>query len=136
MHKFEILPHTADIRVRIMSSTRAGMLIAALNGMFYAAKPRLIEEAEETRRPFALKADDFATLLIDFLNEAVALSDANHEVYQEVSFDLITDKEARGAFVGRPVTGFETQIKGATFHDLKVEKNVLGDWETIVTFDA
>lgn len=136
MHRYEILPHTTDVRVRALGSTRAGLLVAALKGMFAAAGPRFTEGADRVERPFKIEAPDFASLLVDVLNEAVSLSDANHEAYEDISFSLITDKKAEGVFVDRPVTGFDTRIKAATHIGLDVKKNNEGNWETILTFDA
>ena len=123
MQRYEILPHTADVRVRAIGSTRAGLLVAALKGMFAAAGPRFAESGDRVERPFKLEAPDFSSLLVDLLNEAVSLSDEDHEAYEDISFTLITDKKAEGVFVDRPVTGFETQIKAATHHGLDVKKN-------------
>ena len=136
MHRYEILPHTADVRVRALGSTRAGLLIAALKGMFSAAVPRYVGEPTETRRPFKLESGDFNALLVDFLNEAVSLSDMNHEAYEDVAFTLITDTKAEGEFVGKPVTGFETQIKAATHTGQGATKKDEVVWEATLTFDT
>jgi SHS2 domain-containing protein len=136
MSPYELLPHTADVRVKATGGTRAGLLEAALKGMFAASSARLVEGAPETERQFDLASTDFESLLVDFLNEAISLSDANKEAYEAVRFDLITASQARGAFVGRAVEGFGTQIKAATHGSLKVEKNAEGLWEAVITFDA
>lgn len=136
MQKYEIIPHTADMRIRALGSTRAGLLAAVLKGMFAAAMPRAVENGKACERPFHMKADDFSALLIDVLNEAIFLSDTNHEYYDDIRFDLITDKEAKGSFVGKSAGSFETQIKAATHHDLEVKKNNQGQWEATVTFDV
>lgn len=136
MQRFEILPHTADVRIKATGSTRAGLMTAALKGMFAAAGPRMKEGAETLERPFTLSATDFPSLLVDVLNEAVSLSDTHREAYEDIRFTLATDKKTEGVFVGRPVEGFETQIKAATHHDLDIVKNPEGQWETVIVFDA
>ncbi len=137
MRKFELLEHTADVAVKVLASTKAGLAIAAVQGMFAAAEPRLgAEDAPDVKRPFDVSGEDFPSLLVNLLNEAVSLGNLHHERYQDISFALITDKKAEGEFVGKPVAGFGTEIKAATHHDLKVEKNVNGEWETVITFDV
>jgi SHS2 domain-containing protein len=136
MQRFEILPHTADIRIKATGSTRAGLMTAALKGMSAAAGPRAKEGVEAVERPFSLSADDFPSLLVDLLNEAVSLSDTHREAYEDIRFTLATDKKAEGAFVGRPIEAFETQIKAATHHDLDIVKNAEGQWEAVIVFDA
>ena len=137
MKRFEILPHTADIRIRAEGSTRPALFVAALQGMFAASGPESAgEEADHVSRPFKLAATDFPTLLVDLLNEAIAASDTHREAYDDITFALVTDTKAEGAFLGAPVVGFGTQIKAATHHDLSVRKNAEGNWEATIVFDA
>lgn len=136
MSPYDILPHTADMRIRASGGTRAGLLESALKGMFAAAGPRPGEGDASVERPFSVKAADFPALLVDFLNEAISQSDINKEAYEAVRFDLVTMTEVKGAFVGRPIQGFETQVKAATHGGLEVKKNEEGLWEAVITFDA
>ncbi len=137
MKRFEILPHTADIRIRAEGSTRPALFVAALQGMFAAAAPEFTPgEPEHVERQFELAAKDFMSLLIDLLNEAIAVSDTNREAYDDISFTLATDTKAEGAFLGRPAARFGTQIKAATHHELAVQKNAEGNWEATIVFDA
>ncbi|MBI4139210.1 archease [Candidatus Uhrbacteria bacterium] len=136
MHSYDLLPHIADVRVRARGSTRAGLLTAALKGMFVAAQPRAAGNGNGRERSFHLTAEDASTLLADVLNEALSFSRTNQETYDDVRFDLITDKEAKGAFVGKAVSGFKTPIQAAKHHGLSVQKNAEGLWEATITFDA
>src|SRR3989344_3563848 len=95
MRKFEILPHTADVAVKVTASTKAGLAIAALQGMFAASKPRIKDEdAADVKHPFSLEAADFPSLLVDLLNEAVAGASDGPKMFRDISFTLITDKKA------------------------------------------
>lgn len=134
--RFEILPQTADIRIKAMGATRAGLLIAAVKGMSAATGPRLVEKSKLVERKFDVSSPDFPSLLVDVLNEAATLSDTNKETYEDVKFSLITDKQAQGFFIGRPVSGFATRIKAATHQELDVKKNELDQWEATIVFDV
>ncbi len=140
MKRFEILPHTAGVAVKVAASTKAGLVRAALQGMFAAAGARFrVEDPVKDKtveRPFSVSSKDFASLLVDLLNEAIASAEKNREAYEDLSLSLITDTKAEGKFVGRAVTGFDKAIKGATHRDLNVQKNVVGLWETVITFDV
>ena len=141
MRQHEILSHTADVRVRAVGSTRAALIEAALQGMFAAAGPRTAsveggEPEEPVERSFEVKSADFPALLVDLLNEALFNSDTRHEAYEALRFTLITDTDAKGVFLGRPIAGFETQIKAATHAGLEAKKNEEGNWEATITFDA
>lgn len=136
MNNFEILPHTADVRVKAWGATRAGLLKSVLQGMFAATEPRYMEGGKDRQRRFEIKSPDFNALLIDLLNEAIALSDIQREAYQDLSFELVTETEVKGFFIGRPVTGFETQLKAATYHELEIKRREDGKWEATITFDV
>jgi len=136
MKTFEILPHTGDVRVKAAGSTLAELFTAALEGMFDVAKPHFDVKAPTVERPFKIESADSSALLVDFLNEAIALSDANGEVYSSVRFDQVSDTTVVGSFLGKTVEGFDTQIKAATYHDLKLERNQDGEMEATVIFDV
>jgi SHS2 domain-containing protein len=135
MKRFEILSDGEGLRVHAEGSTRPALFIAALEGMFAATVPEPVsEEPERVERPFKLEAKDVRPLLADFLNEALATSEANHETYDDVSFALVTDTKAVGSFLGRKIAGSKTQITSASVQELAPVKNAEGNWEAIVAF--
>lgn len=136
MHQYDILPSTDGVRVKATGSTRAGLLTAAIEGMFAATKPRWEEGKEETERAFSVSSAGFPALLVAVLTTALAAADANHEAYSTVKFTLITDTKAEGSFIGKSVSGVETRIASVTPNGLAVEKNADGAWETTVEFQT
>ena len=141
MKKFRIDTESSVPRVRIVASTRAGFMTVALEGMFAVSKALFVETdietrfvAQESERPFKVVADDFPHLLANYLEKALKQAKINDEAYIGLRLSLITDKQAEGAFLGQPVTGFGREIKGVVKQGLKVEKNLLGYWESTITF--
>ena len=130
---YELLPQDAGIKAT--GGTRAGLLIASMQGMFAAAGARYPEEEapEELRHEFALEAPDFASLLTALLDKALEAS-GGKESFQDISFKLITDKKALGEFVGKKVMDFTSPVKAVDKASLKVEKNLEGLWEATITF--
>lgn len=131
---YEILPHTADVKVKAKGESLEGLLNFLLQGMFAAAEPRF-ENEKVIERSFSVRSSDQVALVVDFLSEALALSDINSEAYTNVRFSSITDISAEGVLIGKSVSGFETQIKAATYHDLEIKK-FDGEFEATVTFDV
>lgn len=131
---YEILPHTADMVIRVTATTREDVLRSLIQGMFAAAEPREVGE-ERVERSFAVIGANSAYLVVDFLNVALAESDVRSEAYDDVRFDVVTDEAFVGVLIGHPVGGFATQIKAATYHDLVVQTGPSG-WEMRVTFDV
>jgi hypothetical protein len=139
MKKFDILPEEGGLRIRVIAATRAGLLSAAVQGAFAAAGPKWVQEdpvlAPVARRQFKIQAADFSSLVVDLLNQAISLASANREAYEDISFSLITDTKAEGELVGRAVRGFDKEIKSANRPGVNVEKNVVGQWQTIISFE-
>lgn len=138
---YENLPHTGDVKVRATGKTKAGLYQEVLRGMFAAAAPSYVRAVEPEgrvpkERPFSVVGVNAEEVLVNILNEAVALSDVHHESYEGIKFTLVTDQKAEGSFLDREITRFGTQIKAATHHDLQVKKNETGEWEAIVTLDV
>ncbi|MBI4457881.1 archease [Candidatus Uhrbacteria bacterium] len=133
---YELVPHATDGKIKATGTTRAGLMIGALRGMFAVAVAQWVEDAPEVERSFDLGGADFETLLAGLLNAALASAAANGEGYEDIRFNLITDKKAEGAFVGKKVSGFSKKLMAAAKHDLMVAKNEAGVWEATITFDS
>lgn len=129
MKKFELLPHTADVAVKATGSSREELFSAAMQGMFEAASPRSAAEGAsvppsmKVERKFLISSSEEVSLLVDLLNEAIYLSATHGEAYDDIEFATCTLTNAAGVFKGRAVEGFATEIKAATYHDLKIEKS-------------
>jgi len=131
---FEILPHTADIRIRALGQTRQELFQNMLRGMFHDYEPE--RTASRVERYFAVASPDFSALLVDLLSEALTLADIYNEVYDEVSFARLSDTECSGKLSGWRLKGVQgEEIKAVTYHDMKLEKKKDETWEAEVVFD-
>ncbi|MEN9558668.1 MAG: hypothetical protein RL141_1037 [Candidatus Parcubacteria bacterium] len=91
------------LRLQALAATRAGLLTACMKGLFQAAGLAHPETGDEVKRAFEFKTDDAPSLILSVLRHASQLAIAHCESYQEISFSLITDKQAIGVFIGRPL---------------------------------
>lgn len=101
LHEVEILQD--PWRINAAGGTRAGLLIASMKGLFQAANLAHPPEGQDARRSFELHADDAQTLILEVLRHASQLASGNCESYDEISFSLITDKQAKGELIGRAI---------------------------------
>lgn len=142
---FELLPHTADIKLRIYGWTLEELFANAVIGMFQCIGPQAVGCANVNERvvcknftitrEIAVTGYDLPTLLVDFLSEALCLSDTYNEAYLGATIDSVTPTAVRGKLLGVPITGFEhTEIKGVTYHELLLE-HVDDGWQAEVIFD-
>jgi len=142
---FEFLPHTADIQMRAYGTTKKELFRNALNGMFQSIGPhadgcetknnRLICPKLPEKQSVDVQAAQLDLLLVDFLSEALYLSDLHNQAYFDVDIHELTDKHIKATLQGVNVTSFDVvEIKAVTYHELEV-KQVDGVWQATVVFD-
>ena len=142
---FEILPHTADIKIRVYGQNLAQFFRNALIGMFQAIGPKSPGCKQEGERLFCpelpekreieVKSFDIEALLVDFLSEALYLSDVNNEAYLDATIHEVDEKHIKATLHGVKITGFEVvEVKAVTYHDLEIKK-IDGVWQADIVFD-
>jgi len=133
MKKFEILEHTADLKIKAFGRTKEELFKNAMLGMQEALRPKIKNKKTETE--ISIESENLEFLLVDFLSEINYLNETNLEVYQEIYFKEFSDKRFVAEISGRKVSRFGLQIKGVTFHDLDIHQREDGAWEATVLFD-
>lgn len=133
MKPYTILKHTADLKIKIRGKTLAELFTNALSAMFLSVGPEIKTE-RPTSRKIKINSPDKESLLVDFLNEALYLSDVHNEAYLKAIFHKFTKRELTGKIIGRAIAGFDIEIKAVTHHGLKIKK-VNNGWECTILFD-
>ncbi len=144
MKDFELLPHTADIKIRVCGATLADFFRNAVIGMFQAVGPiidgarsehdRVVCDTLPVSRQVHVKAHDVTALLVDFLSEALYLSDVYNEAYLDATIHTVTQTEIDATLHGAAVKGFAVELKAVTYHELQV-RQVDGGWCAEIVFD-
>lgn len=132
---YEILKHTADVRLRVKAGELRGLFAEALKGMMKIISPEFKEAEGEIKREVAVNSSDKTALLVDFLNEILALSQINGEVYAGVNFKEFSETKLRAELDGVKVKSFDEDVKAVTYHEADIKQNEKGEWETILIFD-
>ncbi len=135
MIKYEILNHSADLKIRVFGKMKEELFLNALLGMMDALRPKISIDKKTKSRIVKIKSPDQKSLLVDFLNEALYLSQVNKEAYTKVQFKIFSDNELGGLLNGKKVERFNEDIKAVTYHNLEI-KTVQGHWEAIILFDV
>ncbi len=142
---YELIPHTADLKIRAYGVNLQELFANAMKGMFAAIKPQgsHITYQDETpivhkftsERHLVVHAPDQELLLIDFLSECLYLSDIHNEAYFDIRFNALSQTEVDARIFGVAIDGFEVvEIKAVTYHDLELVK--VGDmWRATIVFD-
>ena len=130
---YEIVEHTADLKVEVRGKDRRELFQNALLAVFGAMKP------ERTRRRVERRLDvsgaDLEDLFVAYLNELIYLAETHNEAYDEVVFESLEDEHLSARVTGQRTKGFLIPVKAATYHDLSLRARPDGSWEAGVVFD-
>ncbi len=140
-NSFEILPHTADVRLRVKGETLKDLFEQAVLGMAQILKHNVNiakSNANYAKRKVLITAPEPTILLIDFLNEVLTASYEEKVVFPTCRVNVARQRgrlKLEAEIFGAKVDGFDEDIKAVTYHEAKIVKNLEGDLEAIITFD-
>ncbi len=143
--EFELVPHTADLKIRAYGINLEELFKNALKGMFASIKPEspqihyqhdVIDISKYTvEHKVVVQSDNLEQLLVDFLSEALYLSDTHDEAYFDAKFTSLENNYLEAIIFGVKITGFElSEIKAVTYHDLEIEQ-IDSLWVATLVFD-
>ena len=134
---YQLLDHTADLRIRVFGTDPADLFANAGRALFDLIAGPLPRGAEQWL-PLTVSADDRPDLLVNFLRELLYLWTGEEKVVTGIQVEAIseTDIEARIGLVDyRPdVHVIAHEIKAVTYHQIAVEPSQDG-WQATVVFD-
>ena len=134
----EIIEHTADIGIRVKSAT--------LEGLFKRAGLAIVEistQKQNSQYPrkhkIAIKqsADNLEELFINWLNELLSLSAVEALIFEDIEINHVNEHLVDAVVIGSDIRNYKinTEIKAATYHQLKVEKSGC-IWQAKLIFDV
>ena len=131
---FELIPHTADVRLRVRAAALDDLFRDAMRGMYAVMRAHPIGEEEEVRSTIAVDdSADTTSLLVDFLNEVLGRAHIGHEMFIEVAFSRLVETSLTAELRGVKAT-FEEDVKAVTYHEAEVRREG-GEWTTMLVFD-
>lgn len=125
--------HTADVRMHVESRSFPALFRQALLGVCEFLWPAGI--GKQVKRTVIVRSPDASALLVDFLNEALSLAQANKETYTSVQFKMLHSNVLEAKLLGRGISSFGEDIKAITYHEAKVEQDEKGVWHARIVFD-
>lgn len=137
--RFEILDHTADVRVRLRGADPGDLLASAARALAFLLAGET--DTDETRQvEWGGQAQDLEGLLVDVLNELIFLNETRGLVLPRLKvLNLDLPGYRVTASGGRPsgsVRGVGIQLKAATYSGLEVIKTSDGTLTADVIFDV
>jgi riboflavin kinase/FMN adenylyltransferase len=133
-YRYLEVDHTADRALRVWGRELPDLFIGAARGMT-SLMADLDGLAATEWREVRLEAWDRESLLVDWLNELLFLTETERLLFVDYRIESLTDTalvaRVRGAHT--PVT--KAAVKAATYHDLRLVRDGTG-WSTVITFDV
>ena len=135
MRAYKILEHKADLKIKVWGNDLSDLFKNAAYAM-YAAMDGSLSTPDYKLQNIKVSGQDYESLLINFLNELLYLSDVNNRMYKVESVEIVEDEKIKLKAALSPFSPppSEIEIKGATYHNLKIKKMDAG-FETTIVFD-
>lgn len=136
---YELLEHTADIRIRVKAKSLSDLFRRSALAMFdiIADGPAKDKQLKAHTLFVRQAANNAEELFINWLNELLSLSQAKGLIFNEFIIEKMDEKyiEARVSGFGMSAYWVNVEIKAATYHQLSVKKVAQG-WQAEVIFDV
>ncbi|HDP70183.1 MAG TPA: archease [Actinobacteria bacterium] len=138
MKRFDILEHTADVGIVAYGKSLKEVFENTALGMFsLIVDPRTVRE--RVCYDVRVENEEKEDLLVEWLNELLYIFEVNKVVFKKLKALRLKDErfleaKACGERIDLRRHQFEIQIKGCTYHELRVEKDKT--WRAQVIFDV
>ncbi len=130
---YQIEPHTADVRLKVEAESYPRLIEESFHGLMALLDGK--SAGQEKIREVSVEGKNKTILLIDFLNEVLALAQINKEHYVEIAIKTLTDERIEANLKGFPVSRFETDVKAVTYHEAEVKEED-GRWSVSLVLDV
>lgn len=140
MNTYAIVPHTADMRLKVESNSLSELFQTALLGMAEILKKdyKMLLNKHPNVAEIAISAPDETALLIDFLSEVLTRSQVDKAIFFNAQFLVLEPTRLVANAYGEKLNEngkFDEDIKAVTYHEANIVKNKKGNLETIIVFD-
>ncbi len=137
---YQLIEHTADIGIRVETRTLKSLFKNSALAMFdiIAQKKKPVSQTP-TLKKIKIKqgAGDLKELYVNWLNELLSLSSARGLIFSVFRINKLDVNSLEAEVAGKGMSNYKvnTEIKAATYHQLKLEQTKKG-WLSEVIFDV
>ncbi|MDP2941166.1 MAG: archease [Candidatus Omnitrophota bacterium] len=138
MKSYELIEHTADIGIRVKGKDLKQLFKNAALAMFEIIGERKNKElpGQETIA-IEQSAQGLDELFVNWLNELLSLSATKELIFSDFQIKNLDQHRLQAVAAGSSIKNYRinTEIKAATYHQLKIERSK-GGWVAEVIFDV
>ena len=131
---FELIHHTADVRLRVTSPSLEDLFRDAVSGMYAVMRGTSRGDSPVIREIRVDDSADTTALLVDFLNEVLNRAHIGRELFDSIAFSRFEETSITAQLSGSAPAEFEEDVKAVTYHEAEV-RNENGVWSTMLVFD-
>lgn len=137
MKKFEIIPHVADVRLKLEADSLQNLFETSLEGMNEILKKGFCKKSINFSSTYkiSLTSVDPTALLIDFLSEVLTLSHIRRELFCKVKFKKLNSNQLEAEIFGSKIDKFDEDIKAVSYHEAEITQDKKGELKTNIIFD-
>lgn len=137
MGSFKIIPHTADLRLKIEANDLTDLFTTALSSLNYVIKKdfELNQSLMEFKDIIQVNSLDSSMLLVDFLSLVLTLSHQNKSIFYKVIFLELSEKKLKAELTASKVNNFIEDVKAVTYNETYIKVKDNGKLETIIVLD-
>jgi len=138
---YEIIEHTADIGIRVKADNLDGLFKNAALAMFEIIaekRPQTTDHRPQAKNlTLKQKAENVEELFINWLNELLSLSATRELIFYDFKMNKLDRGVLEAVAIGEDIKDYKinTEIKAATYHELKIE-DIESGWQVEVIFDV
>jgi SHS2 domain-containing protein len=133
--RFELLAHTADVRLRVVGSSPAELFTVALEGMAAIIAHDQCHPPFDVAWEVSVASLDTTALLVDFLSAVLTQTQVTKTIFCRATFAVLTPTNVTARLEGRRALRFDEDIKAVTYHEANVIRGADGNWLTVLVFD-
>lgn len=129
-HVFE--QHTSDVQIRLDAPTLAELFAEAARALAELVAAPAPDATPGPWREIFLDARDRDALLVAWLNELIARTEIDHQLYADVLIDDLVATRLHARIRGVPIGEPRTAVKAATMHGLRTTVGPSGASGTVI----
>ncbi len=126
---YELIEHTADICFRVKAQTLPELFQNAASAVFdLLAEEKPSGKAHQLLFTVIESGGDREELMVNWLNELLSRSAAENVIFTAFKVKEFKDTSLKAEVMGKSAEGFrrKTEIKAATYHQLKIDESQHG----------
>ena len=135
---YEIFDHTADIGIRVKGKDLKELFKNAGLALFQiSSRKQFTKNKKHTVITIKQKAENLEELFINWLNELLSLSAAKGLIFYNIKINKLEENSLEALCMASDIGNYKvhTEIKAATYHELKIEEIKEG-WQVEVILDV